>query len=124
MSKTEQSVYLKRFKEEECLEDRIALIARVCQVFAKGFLDGIFTFKELRGACRFLRSLISAIDKDAGDLCLLASHAENVEQFKSICKMSRQRWTHIDDEEREMEDSVPLKNWSNLQREGEYNDST
>lgn len=78
--------------EREGLEARISRIGEACQVFTRGFEEEVFTFKELREACRFLSTLIGSLDRDAGDLCLLASHAENLEQFKPVCSMSRQRW--------------------------------
>lgn len=66
----------------ESLEGRISRIGEACQVFAKGFEEGTLTFIEFRGACGFLSTLIRSFNSDAGDLCLLASHAENLEQFK------------------------------------------
>ena len=92
MTETEGSIYVERLAEREEVGGRISRINTACQVFTRGFKDGIFTFTELRRACRFLSTLIESFDRDARDLCLLASNAEKLEQFKSVCRMSHQRW--------------------------------
>ncbi len=74
---------MKRFVE-------ISRIGKACQVFTRGVEEGVLTFIEFRAACRLLSTLIGSVDSDAGDLCLLASHAENLEQFKPVCRMSSQ----------------------------------
>jgi len=79
------SIYMKRLAE-------ISRIGRACQVFTGGLEEGVLTFIEFREACRLLSTLIRSVDSDAGDLCLLASHAENLEQFKPVCRMSSQSW--------------------------------
>jgi len=83
---------VKRLAERERLQGRISRIGEACKVFARAFKEGIFTFEEFRGACRVLSTLIRSFDSDAGDLCLLASHAENLEQFKHVCRMSSKSW--------------------------------
>ena len=92
MNVTESSIDLEKLAERVELEDRLSLIRAACQVFRRGCDEGGFTFKELRGACRFLSTLLGAFDSDAGDLCLLASHAENRRQFEPICSLSRRQW--------------------------------
>jgi hypoxanthine-guanine phosphoribosyltransferase len=104
MTETESSIYTKRLAEREDLEDRISLIERACQIFNRGFDEDVFTVTELRGACRFLSKLIRSFDKDASDLCLLASRAENMEQFQTVCRMSRQRWRTREDVEKRVDD--------------------
>ena len=104
MTETESSLYIERLAEREGLEDRISRIGKACQVFRSGFEDGVLAFEELRQACRFLSRLIGSFDRDAGDLCLLASHAENLEQFKPVCRMSRQRWRTRADAVERMDD--------------------
>jgi hypothetical protein len=99
MTKTQSSIYIQRLSKREPLENRISRMHRACQICRKRFEEGDFTFEELRRACRSLSTLISSFDRDAGDLCLLASHAENGEQFTPICKLSRQHWELSEDEE-------------------------
>ncbi len=89
MTEIESCIYMKRFVN---LEARISQIEKACEVFTRGFEDGVFAFRELKGNCRFLSILVGFFDRDAGDLCRLASHAENLEQFKTVCRMSCQRW--------------------------------
>ncbi len=36
-------------------ENRLTLIHATCHVFHRGWEEAVFTLKELRGACRFLR---------------------------------------------------------------------
>ena len=102
MSRTEQAISLKGFKEE-AVEDRVSRLKGVDYLFKKGSEEGVFTFEELRSACSFLSTLVKSVDGDAGDLCLLASHAEKVEQVVPICEMSRQRWARRKDVEDLME---------------------
>ena len=85
MTGIESSIYMKRLAE-------ISRIGKACQVFTRGLEEGVLTFIEFREACRPLSTLIRSVDSDAGDLCLLASHAENLEQFKPVCRMSSQSW--------------------------------
>jgi hypothetical protein len=92
MSVTESSIDMEQLAERADREDRLSLIRAACQVFRRGCDEGAFTFKELRGACRFLSTLLGAFDRAAGDLCLLASHAENRRQFEPICNLSRRQW--------------------------------
>jgi hypothetical protein len=106
MIETESSIYIERLAERRHPGDRLSRIGMACQVFTRGFEEGDFTFEELREACRFLSKLIGSFDRDAGDLCLLASHAENVEQFQSICKLSRQHWEHSEDAEERVDDDI------------------
>ena len=107
MTETEQSIYLKRFEEREHPEDRLSLNEK-CQRLRRGCGNGLITFQDLRRACRFLSTLIRSVDRDAGDLCLLASHAENLEQFVPICEMSRQRRATRKDAEGRMEEDLTL----------------
>jgi hypothetical protein len=79
MTETESSIYGERLAERERLGDRLSPIRRASQIFRRGFGEGGFTFKELRDACRFLSKLIGSFDGDAGDIYLLASHAEKPE---------------------------------------------
>ena len=106
MTETESSIYIERLAEREHLGDRLSQIRRACQIFRRGFEKGNFTFEELRKVCRSLSTLIGSFDRDARDLCLLASHAENVEQFKPICKLSRQHWKISEDAEERVENYV------------------
>jgi hypothetical protein len=103
MNKTESPINMDKLAARADLEDRISLIRGACEIFRRGFDGGVFTFKELKGACSFVGTLIQPFDWDAGDLCLLASHAENREQFRFICSMSRQQWRSSEavDERRE-----------------------
>jgi len=104
MTETESSIYTERLAEREDPEDRISLIKRACQIFNRGFNEDVFTVKELRDACRFLSKLIKPFNRDASDLCLLASRAENMEQFQTVCRMSRQRWRTREDAEERVDD--------------------
>lgn len=87
-----RSIHEERLAELDAREDRLTLIRAACQVFRRGHDEGVFTFKKLNGACRLLSTLLGLCDRDAGDLCLLASHAETRSQFNFICRMSRRQW--------------------------------
>jgi hypothetical protein len=92
MNVTENSIDMEQLAERADREDRLSLIRAACQVFRRGGDAEAFTFKELRGACSFLSTLLGAFDRATGDLCLLASHAENRRQFEPIYNLSRRQW--------------------------------
>lgn len=92
MSRVRSPVSRGRSAERGHLEVRVNRISEACQTFIKGFEEGAFTLKELEEACRLLSTLIGSLDRESGDLCLLASHAETIEQFEPICMMSCERW--------------------------------
>jgi hypothetical protein len=83
---------LEKLAESEHVVDRMPLIREVCQVFIRGFEEDVFTFHELRNACRLLSMLMKPVNGDTADLCLLASRAETLEQFTLICTMRCPSW--------------------------------
>ncbi|KON29466.1 hypothetical protein AC480_03110 [miscellaneous Crenarchaeota group archaeon SMTZ1-55] len=95
MNGAAKSIHKERLAELDTREDRFTLIRAACQVFRRGHDKGAFTFKELKGACRLLSTLLGPCDTGAGDLCLLASHAETTSQFDAICRISRRHWDPI-----------------------------
>ena len=62
---------------------------RCMPLLHRGCEEDVFTLKELRGVCRVLSPLIGSYDSGAGDLCLLASHAETRNQFEPLCRQRR-----------------------------------
>ena len=99
-------MYIERLVKRKCLDDHISLIREACQVFKRGVKDSVLAFREIRESCRFLSRLIKFVDRDGGDLCLLASHVKNMEQFKPICRMSRQQWNSSEDAEERVNNYV------------------
>jgi hypothetical protein len=90
MIDAENGIHIGRFDEREGLENRLLLLREVSRLFGRGVEDRGCTINELRRACGFLSTLANAVDRDIGDLYLLASHAETPEQAMHICRTAFQ----------------------------------
>jgi hypothetical protein len=92
MTQTQSYIHSERTIGEKNRENRISLINKICQVFRFGFEEKTFTFRELKEACEFMSTLIGSLDRDAGDLCLLAVPVEGLDRSFPFCRIAVHRW--------------------------------